>query len=143
VPKTYSTNSGIQLLCNIDKATQTPHRAVIREINFIFPGVPKAHPTFRFGSYLYPFLMLEAKSWEKVSRSSLQFSKIMDFCFWIFTVLNKEQKVMAAAVWGLFQCSKETMFQPEHLQNAPTLHCNFTELHKWNTLLKSRCKFRW
>lgn len=37
---------------------------------------------------------------------------------------------MAAAAWGLFQCSRETMFQPEHLQNATALHCNFTEPDK-------------
>lgn len=37
---------------------------------------------------------------------------------------------MAAAAWGLFQCSRATVFQPEHLQNVTALHCNFTELDK-------------
>lgn len=34
---------------------------------------------------------------------------------------------MAAAI---FQYSTETMFHPEHLQNATALHRNFTELDK-------------
>lgn len=45
-------------------------------------------------------------------------------------MLNKEHTGTAAAAWGLFQCSRETVFQPEHLQNVTALHCNFTELDK-------------
>lgn len=45
-------------------------------------------------------------------------------------MLNKEHKGVTAAAWGLFQRSRENMFQPKCLQDATALHCNFTKLDK-------------